>query len=114
MNPSLLKEKTASSLRARLKAQFASVQCHGSSWCRFSKANSNGCRFDSIRARKGKDADIPASVKDRVNTAGPSALNIYLLHHNVVYKGSVTAKDVTNGIVDGVHLACEIAFSSTA
>lgn len=66
-------------------------------------------RVDSIRAKKGEDADIPASVHDRVNTTGPSALNVYLLHHNVVYKGCVTAKDVTNKIVDGAHLTCEDA-----
>lgn len=58
-------------------------------------------RYDSIRARNGEDAEIPESVQDRVSVCNPSALNVYVLHQGLVYKGRITAKDAVQHIVHG-------------
>lgn len=68
-----------------------------------------GCRVDSIRAKKGEDAEISASIKDRVNSTRPVALNVYVLHNKVIYKARITAKEVVEDILDGAQLACDNA-----
>eukprot|EP00892_Ulva_mutabilis_P004940 jgi/Ulvmu1/2818/UM142_0016.1 len=68
-------------------------------------------RYDSIRARRGQDAAIPDSVQDRASNSNPSGLNVYVLHHNVVYKGRVTANDAVKDLANG---RAEVQFYATA